>query len=59
MGGIELMASAVLIGIGVLVIAYAASQALTLLIRPGRNGAQQFPTADGAHSSYRSRFGSG
>ncbi len=59
MGGIELMASAVLIGIGVLVVAYAASQALGLLIRPGRNGTQQFPTADGTPSSYRSRFGSG
>ena len=59
MGGIELLASGVLIGIGVLVVAYAAAQALTPLTRPARNGSQQFPTAEVGGASYRSRFGSG
>lgn len=58
MGGIELVASGVLIGIAVLVVAYAASQALALLTRPARNGSQQFPAAE-VGPSYRSRFGSG
>lgn len=58
MGGIELMASGVLIGIGALVAAYAASQALGLLLRPTRNGAQQFPSAD-ISQPHRSRFGVG
>lgn len=60
MGGIELMASGVLIGVAVLVLAYAASQALAMLIKPVRNGngSQQFPSAD-LTQSYRSRFGSG
>ena len=59
MGGIQLMATGVLIGVGALVVAYAASQALGLLARPTRNGGtQQFPSAD-LTQSYRSRFGSG
>lgn len=58
MGGIQLMAAGVLIGIGALVLAYAASQALSLLVRPARNGSQQFPSGD-LTQSYRSRFGSG
>lgn len=58
MGGIELMAGGVLIGLGVLVFTYAAAQALWLLIRPSRNGSQQFPSAD-VTPSYRSRFGAG
>ncbi len=59
MGGIQLMASGVLIGMAALVLAYAASQVLAMLIRPARNGAaQQFPAAD-LSQSYRSRFGAG
>lgn len=58
MGGIELMAGGVLLGAGALVLAYAASQALALLVRPSRNGAQTFPSAD-VTPSYRSRFGVG
>ncbi len=57
MGGIEFMASGVLIGLGMLVIAYAASQALSLLIRPARNGSQQSPPTE-FNQTYRSRFGS-
>ena len=57
MGGIEFMASGVLIGLGALVLSYAAAQALGLLVRPARNGSYQSPTADAAQS-YRSRFGS-
>jgi hypothetical protein len=56
-GGIEFMASGVLIGLGVLVFAYAASQALSLLIRATRNGSQQSPSAE-LNQTYRSRFGS-
>lgn len=59
MGGIELMAGGVLIGIGVLVLAYAAAQALALLVRPAQNGGvQRFPSVD-TPPSQRSRFGSG
>jgi hypothetical protein len=59
MGGFQLMASGVLTGVAVLVLAYAASQAVALLIRPARNGgSQQFPSAD-LTQSYRSRFGAG
>ena len=60
MGGIQLMATGVLISIGALVFAYAAAQMLSLLVRqPARNGgSQQFPTAD-LNQPYRSRFGSG
>src|SRR4051812_35081951 len=56
MEGIEFMASGVFIGLAVLVVAYAASQALTLLIRP-RNGTQQSPSVE-VNQNYRSRFGS-
>ena len=56
MEGIEFMASGVFIGLAALVFAYAASQALTLLIRP-RNGAQQSPSVE-FNQNYRSRFGS-
>lgn len=59
MGGIQLMASGVLIGVAALVLTYAAAQVLALLPRPARNGGtQQFPSAD-LNPSYRSRFGSG
>lgn len=58
MGGIQLMAMGMLIGFAALVLTYAASQALCLLVRPTRNGTQQFPSAD-VNQSYRSRFGSG
>ncbi len=58
MGGIELMAGGVLIGLAVLVFSYAASQALSLLLRPARNGAQAHASAD-LNQSYRSRFGAG
>lgn len=59
MGGIELMAGGVLIGIGVLVLAYAAAQALALLIRSAHNGGvPRFPSAE-VTSSRRSRFGIG
>lgn len=59
MGGIQLMASGVLIGMAALVLAYAASQTLSLLVRPTKNGGtHQFPSAD-LNQSYRSRFGSG
>jgi hypothetical protein len=60
MGGIQLIATGVLIGIGALVLTYAASQVLSLLVRPTRNGSgsHQFPSAD-LNQSYRSRFGSG
>ncbi len=60
MGGIQLMATGVLISVAALVLAYATAQALSLLVRsPVRNGgSQQFPTAD-LNQSYRSRFGSG
>jgi hypothetical protein len=57
MGGIEFMASGMLIGLGVLVLTYAAAQALALLVRPLRNGSHQTPTSDVSHG-YRSRFGS-
>ncbi len=57
MGGIEFMASGMLIGLVVLVVAYAASQVLALLIRPPRNGSQQSPSAEFGQT-YRSRFGS-
>ncbi len=57
MGGIEFMAGSVLIGIGVLVVSYAASQALTIWFRPVRNGVHQTPTAEISHP-FRSRFGS-
>lgn len=56
MEGIEFMASGVFLGLGMLIVAYAASQALTLLIRP-RSGAQQAPSVD-FNQNYRSRFGS-
>jgi len=57
MEGIEFMASGVLLGLGALVLAYAASQALVMLIRPPHNGAQ--PSASSNFTqSYRSRFGS-
>lgn len=55
-GGIEFMVSGVLIGLAVLVFAYAASQALSLLIRPTRNGSQQSASAESSQT-YRSRFG--
>lgn len=60
MGGIQLMATGVLISVGALVFAYAAAQMLSLIVRPpARNGgSQQFPTAD-LNQTYRSRFGSG
>jgi hypothetical protein len=58
MGGIQLIATGILIGVGALVFAYAAGQALSLLVRPPRNGSQQFPSAD-LNQSHRSRFGSG
>jgi len=59
MGGIQLMMSGVLSGLGVLVLSYAGAQALAILLRSGRNGsAQQFPTAN-LTQSYRSRFGAG
>lgn len=59
MGGIQLMATGVLIGVGALVLAYAAAQVLALLMKPARNGGtQQFPSAD-LNQAYRSRFGSG
>ncbi|OGI65697.1 MAG: hypothetical protein A2W18_14840 [Candidatus Muproteobacteria bacterium RBG_16_60_9] len=58
MGGIQLIATGVLIGVGSLVCAYATAQVLSLLVRPPRNGSQQFPAADVNHS-HRSRFGSG
>lgn len=57
LGGIEFMASGMLIGLGGLIVAYAASQALALLVRPARNGSHQAPSAEAAQS-YRSRFGS-
>lgn len=57
MGGIEFMASGMLIGLGALVLTYAASQALALLIRPVRNGSHQSPSTD-VSQTYRSRFGS-
>lgn len=57
MGGIEFMASGVLIGLGALILAYAASQALALLIRPARNGNHQAPSTE-LSQTYRSRFGS-
>lgn len=56
MSGIEFMASGLLISLGALVVAYAASQALGLLIRPARNGGHQAPATD-AGQHYRSRFG--
>jgi len=58
MGGIELMASGTLIGLGVLIVCYAASQALALLVRPVRNGAQHQAPAAEISQTYRSRFGS-
>jgi hypothetical protein len=57
MGGIEFMASGLLIGLAALVVAYAAAQALGLLTRPARNGAHQ-PPANELTQHYRSRFGS-
>jgi hypothetical protein len=57
MGGIEFMASGMLIGLGALVVSYAASQALGLLIRPARSGGHQSPATESSQS-YRSRFGS-
>jgi hypothetical protein len=57
MGGIELMANGMLIGLGVLIVCYAASQALALLVRPARNGNHQAPPAE-ITQTYRSRFGS-
>ena len=59
MGGIELMASGVVIGIGALVLAYASAQGLSLLVRPALpGGVPRFPSAD-VTPSPRSRFGSG
>lgn len=57
MGGIQLMASGVLIGLGALVLCYAAAQALGLLLRPAKHGSHQSPGTDVGHT-YRSRFGS-
>lgn len=58
MGGIELLASGVLMGMGTLILCYAASQILVMLVKqPVRNGTQQFPSGD-LQQSYRSRFGS-
>jgi hypothetical protein len=56
-GGIEFMASGLLIGLAALVVAYASAQALSLLVRPARNGSHQAPTND-VTQTYRSRFGS-
>jgi hypothetical protein len=56
-GGIEFMASGLLIGLAALVVAYASAQALSMLVRPARNGSHQSPTSD-ASQTYRSRFGS-
>ena len=55
MDGIEFMATGVFIALGALVLAYAASQAITLLIKQ-KNGAQQSPVE--FSQTYRSRFGS-
>lgn len=55
--GIEFMASGLLIGLAALIVAYAAAQALSLLVRPIRNGSHQSPTND-ITQTYRSRFGS-
>jgi hypothetical protein len=57
MGGIEFVAGGWLVALAVLVVTYAASQALALLIRPARNGTQQ-PSSNETIPSYRSRFGS-
>jgi len=57
MGGIEFMASGMLMGLGALVLSYAAAQAINLLVRPTRNGTHQSSTTD-VTQSYRSRFGS-
>lgn len=57
MGGIEFVASGWLVAFSVLVVTYAMSQALGLLIRPSRNAVQQSPSNE-IIPSYRSRFGS-
>jgi hypothetical protein len=57
MGGIEFMASGLLIGLAALVVAYATAQALGLLIRTTRSGSHQTPAHD-VTQQYRSRFGS-
>jgi hypothetical protein len=56
MGGIEFIASGVLIAIGVLVVSYALSELLTLLSRLAHNGAES--RAADSNQVYRSRFGS-
>jgi hypothetical protein len=57
MGGIEFVASGWLVALAVLIVSYAMSQALTLLVRSTRNGTQQ-PPSNEVIPSYRSRFGS-
>ncbi|HKQ29776.1 MAG TPA: hypothetical protein VJS66_00705 [Burkholderiales bacterium] len=56
--GIEFIASGLLIGLAALVVTYATAQALSLLVRPTRNGAHQAPPTSDATQAYRSRFGS-
>jgi hypothetical protein len=57
MGGIEFMASGIFVGLAVLVVAYAVSQALTMLIQPARNPVPSTAPVE-LNQTYRSRFGS-